>query len=342
MPYYNDPTPWPGVHRFKLPLTGSPLKYINAYLLRGKDGHLLIDTCWNLPDAAQALAHELEAIDIQPTDIRQIIITHTHLDHYGLTARMRAVSGARLSLHAVEKKMIDLRYRQTRKFAMEANALWRTSGVSERYLPDPDSMVERFRQMVQVAEPDEIFHGGETIEHDEFRLEVIWTPGHSPGHICLYDAGHKIFFSGDHVLPGISPNIGLHPHCGPNPLGDYISSLKAIAHLDVDLMLPAHGPPIKGFHSRVQHILEHHLKRTNEILKILDSHSDPVNAFTLVKAMKWYSKGAPNTWQSLRDLDRRLAISEVMAHLELMVLDGGVVKSEQDGVFFYQTGFRAA
>lgn len=336
MPYYSDPSPYPGIHRFKLPLTGSPLKYINAYLIPGRDGHLLIDTCWKFSDAAQALDQELKAIDINPADIKRIIITHAHVDHYGLAAGVIKQSNARLALHAVENKMINLRYRQSYRFSLDANAIWRTSGVLERYIPDPKEMVNRYHQMVTIAEPDELFQGGEIIDHNEFRFEVIWTPGHSPGHICLYDANHKLFFSGDHILPGITSNIGLHPHSGPNPLGDYMGSLRNIAHLDVDLMLPAHGPPIKGFTNRIKHILAHHQKRLDEMLQILTTCTEPVNAFTLVTRMKWYSKGAPNTWQSLRDFDQRLAISEVMAHLELMAADGRLIKQERDGIFYYQ------
>lgn len=336
MPYYNDPIPYPGIHRIKLPLAGSPLKYVNAYLLPAAEGHLLIDTGWNTEDTYIELAQQLRTIGAHVADIKHIVITHAHVDHYGMAAKVVRLSNARLGIHAIEEKMVRLRYGDTRRYALESSLILKKSGAAERYLTPPQEMVDRFARLVEVAVPDTIYQGGEVFNQGGFQFEVILTPGHSPGHICLYDARHKIFFSGDHVLAGITPNIGLYPQSGPNPLDDYTASLQRLRKLDVELMLPAHGPPIKGFARRVNQILAHHAKRKEEILRILAKYRGEVTAFELVADMKWYSKGAPAAWESLRDFDKRLALSEVMAHLEAMAGDGQVAKYEREGIFYYQ------
>lgn len=336
MPYYNDPMPYPGVHRLKMPLTGSPLRYVNAYLLASPTGHLLIDTGWNTEDTFEALHQQLEAAGIHAGDITRIVITHAHVDHYGIAARVLRHSQATLAMHRLEEKMVMLRYRNTRQLAEASNALLRTSGMGEHYLPDPLEMVDRFNRLVEFVAPDIIYHGGETLDIEDFSLQIIWTPGHSPGHICLYDPKHKIFFSGDHVLPGITSHIGLNPHAGHNPLDDYLRSLKALLDLDVALILPAHGPPIQGFERRVKQVISHHRTRKDEILQLLATRNGQANAFELVTAMTWHSKGRPTDWQALRDFDQRLAISEVMAHLESLVSDGDLCKQTHSGIVYYQ------
>ena len=340
MPYYNDPIPYPGIHRFKLPLTGSPLKYVNAYLLPSSSGHLLIDTCWNTEESHTALAQQLQAVGIQLEEIKHIVITHAHVDHYGLAARVLRRCNATLSMHELEEKMIKLRYQNTKAFAIESNALLRTSGVEEQYVPEPQEMVDRFDRLVLYTAPNTLYKGGETLAHGGFEFQIIWTPGHSPGHICLYDPKHRIFFSGDHVLPGITSHIGINPKAGPNPLDDYLHSLKRLLTLDVELILPAHGPPIKGFERRLKQIMTHHQDRKSEILKLLGEQDGPANAFELVTAMKWYSKGRPSAWQTLRDFDQRLAIAEVMAHLASLVNDGDLTQNSHNGVVYYQPAGR--
>ncbi|RJQ75206.1 MAG: MBL fold metallo-hydrolase [Desulfobacteraceae bacterium] len=338
MPYYNDPMPYPGVYRLKLPLAGSPLKYVNGYLLPSASGHLLIDTGWNTEDTDIALAQQLEAIGLQSADITRIVITHAHIDHCGLAAKLMRRSKARLIMHAIEEKMTLLRYRRTRRFAHDSNQLLAKGGLDERYLPDPQEMVDRFARLVDFAAPDVVYRGGETLTQAEFEFQILWTPGHSPGHICLYDPAHKLFFSGDHVLPGITSHIGIGPESGTNPLDDYTGSLKRFRDLAVDMVLPSHGPPFKGFARRTKQILSHHEQRKAEILKILAEQTRALNAFQLVKAMTWHAKGRPAGWQSLRDFDKRLALTEVMAHLESLVTDGRLLKQDSDGAVYYQPG----
>lgn len=335
MPYYDDPMPCPGVHRLKLPLANSPLKYVNAYLLPSSSGHLLIDTGWNTEDTEIALSRQLGAIGIRYSDIARVVITHAHIDHYGMAGKVIRRSKAMLIMHAIEEEMISLRYRHARRFACASNELLRAGGAEDRCMPDPRQMADRFTRLVECAAPDIVWQGGETLMHDGFEFRVLWTPGHSPGHICLYDSTRKLLFSGDHVLPGITAHIGISPHSGPNPLGDYTDSLKRLRCLEVELMLPGHGPPLKGFARRAKQILTHHERRKSEILQIQAEHDRALSPFEWVTAMTWYSRGRPVSWHDLRDFDQRLAITEVMAHLESLAADGRLAKQGRNGVIYF-------
>lgn len=334
-PYDIEFMPYPGIYRLKLPLTGSPLKYVNAYLLTSSSGHLLIDTGWNTKDTFLSLTNQLDAIGIKLSDISRIVITHAHIDHYGMAARIQRSCGGTLAMHWLEKKMAALCYRNIRQFACQSNRQLRTCGVDEKYIPDPQELVDRFVRLVEFVSPDVVYHGGETLQFDRFNFKIIWTPGHSPGHICLYEKTYKIFFSGDHVLPGITSHVGLNPMMASNPLDGYIRSLNALLFLDIELILPAHGRPFKGSESRLKQLISHHQNRKAEIRQHFVSLNRPASAFDLATAMSWYAKGQPTSWHILSDFDKRLAITEVMAHLESMVTNGELFKNIDSGIIYY-------
>src|SRR6185437_13134090 len=114
------------------------------------------------------------------------------------------------------------------------------------------------REFVKVVEPEVLLEGAELLSIDGGALHAVWTPGHSPGHCCFYWPQRRVLFSGDHLLPKISPNIGLHPQSGADPLDDYIESLTRVEQLEVDLVLPAHGDPFTDHRGRIATIKAHH------------------------------------------------------------------------------------
>jgi len=207
-------------------------------------------------------------------------------------------------------------------------------------VPEPQETVKRFTRLAEYAEPEIVCQGGETLRHAGFEFHILWTPGHSPGHICLYEPHHRLFFSGDHVLPGITSHIGVGPNCGPNPLDDYTHALKRLRPLAVDVLLPAHGPPARGLAERIEQILKHHRQRKAVIIDIMTRRVDAANAFDLVTAMSWFSKIRPVEWHSLRDFDKRLAMTEVMAHLESLVADGRLIRQSLNGLVHYRLNKR--
>src|SRR5256714_1862468 len=124
-------------------------------------------------------------------------------------------------------------------------------------------------ELVKTAEPSVQLDGAEVIEMGRHSLRVEWTPGHSPGHVCLYAEGEGLLFAGDHILPELSPNIGLHPQSTPDPLHDYLDGLRRMAAHKPKLVLPAHGRPFSDAPRRVDALVSHHERRLDQVVEIL-------------------------------------------------------------------------
>jgi glyoxylase-like metal-dependent hydrolase (beta-lactamase superfamily II) len=165
---------------------------------------------------------------------------------------------------------------------------------------------------------------------------VVWTPGHSPGHICLYDAQRQVFFSGDHILPVITPNISLRLPSAGNPLGDFINSLNKVKTLDVKLVLPAHEHIFSNLPARVKEIIQHHRHRNQEILDTLKT--EPRTAYEISAEITWMPEFGGVKFHNLAIWDRRMAVSETLAHLEALRLDGIISQFSRDGIIYYRLG----
>jgi len=183
-------------------------------------------------------------------------------------------------------------------------------------------------------QPDVSLNGGETISTGIFDLKVIWTPGHAPGHVCLYDQKNRLFFSGDHVLPVITPNISLPPASDGNPLGDFLKSLALIRDLDVKTVLPAHENVFHDLRKRVDEIVHHHEVRSEEIMATLTDGAK--TAFDISGYITWMPELGGVRFRDLMPGDQRAAVSETLAHLRAMTLDGKVEATTRNNVYYYQ------
>jgi len=321
----------PGVYHLKVPIPDNPLGYLNCYVLRGKEGWLMVDTGWYTQEAFRALEDQLKALGSGVEEIRQIVVTHMHPDHYGLAGWLIQLSGARLAMHHWEKALIESRYLKYDELLAQMAVIMRRNGVPEMSLPRMQRISLEVLGFVLPAMPHITLFGGETLSSDGFSLEVVWTPGHSPGHICLYAPEKKLFFSGDHILPVITPNISYHAQSGDNPLGDYIASLKKLENLEVSLVLPAHEHTFSDLRGRIAQILHHHEERKEAVLQAMRGR--PLTAWDISPLIPWNTGGVP--WEKLGALDQRIAVTETMAHLIALRYDGRVQKLERDGVFYY-------
>ena len=326
----------PGIHRFKLPLPAKRFstEYVNTYLVRGNNGYLLVDTGWNTSEAFASLQKQMAEIGIDFKDITQIVITHIHPDHYGLSGRLKQMSHAKLILHHLDKKLIKSRYINMDKLLRQINQWLQSNGAPNNELDELRTASVRMSQFVATVSPDITLRDGEIITNGLFSFKALWTPGHSPGHICLYEPNRKILISGDHVLTTITPNVGLHPQSSENPLGDYINSLNRLKQLDVDLVLPGHEELFTDLRTRVDETLQHHEDRNLEILKSITA--DPKTAYQIAREISWKTGKGDAGWQSLPPLHKRMAILEILAHLKTMVIDGRVDKSSRNGIIFYR------
>lgn len=324
----------PGIYRLQLPIPYAPLKYVNVYLVRGENGVLLVDTGWNTDEAFDSLKQQLAENSINLEDIAQIVITHFHPDHYGLAGKLRQLSQAKIALHHLEKDFIESRYINMDELLRQMEQWLHINGVPPNELYQLQTASLGMAKFVVPAAPDITLRGGETISSGFFSFKVLWTPGHSSGHISLYEPNQKILISGDHILPTITPHVGLHPQSGSDPLGDYLNSLNVLKQLEVNLILPGHEHPFTGLEPRIEELIQHHQQRNAEILKILNTM--PKTAYQIATEMTWMSDIRGVGWQDLAPWDKRLAVMETLAHLESMRLSEKVDKFLKDSTIYYQ------
>jgi glyoxylase-like metal-dependent hydrolase (beta-lactamase superfamily II) len=323
----------PGVWRLPLPLRDSPLGHVNTYLVRADDGYLLVDCGWDTADTLGTLEGHLRALDIRFGDVRHLVITHIHPDHYGLAGRLREITNADLSFHRLERLYIESRYADADDLLAEMREWLRLNGTPQSELDQLNRGSTSMMSRVQIAFPDQTLDGGEEIPCGRFSFKVVWTPGHSAGHICLYDRAHKILLSGDHVLPRITPSVGLHVRSTGNPLADYLDSLKLIGKLEAELVMPGHGEPFHGLPERTGELLAHHQRRLDEIRSLLGRVAGTkLTGYEIAAQMRW---GSRKVWDDLSGFERRLAVTETLAHTELLHARGQVEKQCADGVVSY-------
>jgi glyoxylase-like metal-dependent hydrolase (beta-lactamase superfamily II) len=184
---------------------------------------------------------------------------------------------------------------------------------------------------VRITIPDSTLYGGETVFTGTYGLEVIWTPGHSIGHICLYEPKNQILFAGDHILPKITPSVGYHTQSGDNPLGDYLHALGKLEHLAVQKVLPAHEDIFSDLQGRIAEIVEHHKERSEEIGQVISKGSE--SAYEISSRITWNVKDSD--WENMPPLSKRLAVMETLAHLEYMRWGGRVRKTIRDDFVFF-------
>jgi glyoxylase-like metal-dependent hydrolase (beta-lactamase superfamily II) len=179
------------------------------------------------------------------------------------------------------------------------------------------------RPYVTVAEPDVLLENGDRAPVRGWSLIAVHTPGHSPGHLCFHEPDRRLVLTGDHVLPRITPNVSVHAQSGPDPLGDFLDSLRRVRNLAEDLSLPAHEWRFRGLASRVDELLTHHEQRLDTVEQLVAGGAE--TAWAVSERMPW-----SRPWASLETFMRRLAVGEVIAHLIVLAGRGRVAR--HDGV----------
>lgn len=291
-----------------VPFPNNPMRYTLSYLVVGAGEAVLIDPGWDSDVGMDHVVAGLRQAGLGVTDLTGIVATHFHSDHLGMAARLRTDSGAWVALGDKEVRRFtdsddpDLILRTHR----EELTLWGVPGdrLAEAAM-DHRSLAHR----QNLADPDVWLTHGSLVPAKGLNLRVVTTPGHSPGHICLVDEPHGLIFSGDHVLPRISPHIALELPGPSNPLADYYESLELIAFEDRMEVCPAHEYRFIGMQRRVAQLIEHNRERSAEVLRVLDRNR-PQTVWDIARHLTW-SRG----WESLQSFSLRLAISETASHV---------------------------
>ena len=300
----------PGLHRVIVPLPDNPLREINSYVLTSRDRNLIIDTGMNRPQCREVLEAGLDEIgvDLERTDF---IATHLHADHEGLISTLLR-SGSRAFMGELDAVPMKVSF-----------AEWLKHNPMDEYAIRSGFPGEELRASLQNHPGNK--YGSETIvsyipvrdgaifEVGEYRLETVATPGHTSGHISLFEPSKKIFFSGDHVLGDITPNIQAWSD-DHDPLAVYLSSLKKVDQLDVELCLPGHRSLIRDFKTRVAELEEHHRERANELISILMQGRE--TAYQAASHMSWDI--VADSWDDFPIMQRWFATGEAIAHLRYL------------------------
>lgn len=305
------------LHRLILP-TPFPVGPVNVYLAEG-DPLTLIDTGPLAEATWAALEAGLAAHGYRVEDLRRLLITHHHVDHVGLAAEIVERSGAEVWTHPYNFAWLADHDGQRARQHPFYLALWHDSGVPAEMLEmleQAGASLGQWQAPVQAQQPiDE----GDRVALAGAEWEVLHTPGHAGGLICLWQPGARTVIASDHLIGNISSNPILEPPPlvqGPRPrrLVDYLYHLQRVAALDPAVALPGHGEPVRAVPDLVQHRVTFHHKRAERIRNALPAQG--ISLWDLTVAVFPRLKERP--------MDGFLALSEVLGHLDLLESEGRV------------------
>ncbi|NUR02659.1 MAG: MBL fold metallo-hydrolase [Streptomyces sp.] len=314
-----------GVRSIQVPIPDNPLGHTLVYVVDTDRGPVMIDTGWDDPASWDTLAEGLTACGTAVGEVHGVVITHHHPDHHGLSGRVREASGAWIAMHAADTAIVR-RTRDTRPgrwFAYMTAKLIAAGAPEEHVAPLRDAAPRTTLPGFSPALPDREIVPGELLDLPGRRLRAIWTPGHTPGHVCLHLEeqhpdrlpGHGRLFSGDHLLPEITPHIGLYEDPDDttvtDPLGDYLDSLERVGRLAPAEVLPAHQHVFADAPARVQELLDHHEERLTGLRALL---VEPLTPWQVAERMEWN-----RPWAQIPYGSRNIAVSEAEAHLRRLV-----------------------
>ncbi|MFE6333367.1 MBL fold metallo-hydrolase [Streptomyces sp. NPDC057806] len=313
-----------GVRSIQVPIPDNPLGHTLVHVVDTDRGPVLIDTGWDDPASWDALAEGLRACGTSVGEVHGVVVTHHHPDHHGLSGTVREASGAWIAMHEADTAIVRrTRSAEPERWFTYMAAKLTAAGAPEEHVAPLRGARRHTLPGLSPALPDREIVPGELLDLPGRRLRAIWTPGHTPGHVCLHLEeehpaqlpGHGRLFSGDHVLPEITPHIGLYEDPDDDtvtdPLGDYLDSLERIARLAPAEILPAHQHAFAGAEARVRELLAHHEARLTGLLTLL---REPLTAWQLAERMEWN-----RPWDQIPYGSRNIAVSEAESHLRRLV-----------------------
>ena len=302
---------------------GGPLRYVSVYAFTLAGGGLgLIDTGWGSDESWAALSAGLASIGGDAADVRGVLVTHLHFDHLGLAERLRQASGAWVAMHPADAAIVGApSLRDPAAFvAAEVDFLVSLGAARDEAVSDvgPSENLGHFSRM---AVPDRLLEDGEHADFPGWRMRAVHTPGHTPGHLCFAEERTGLLFSGDHVLPRITPNISTSFDGLADPLRDYLTALGRVGAAEPDEVLPAHEWRFRGLAERTAAIAAHHEHRLAELLDAVRAHPHST-PWQLAASLTW-----SRPWAEYERRMRIFAVTETDAHLRLLASRGLVTGS---------------
>lgn len=321
--------PAPNVFRLVLPLPFEGLDRVNAYLLADASGCTLVDCgIWFPSDERDHgwddLVAALAACDRSPSDIKRLVVTHPHIDHYGMAGRVVEETGAELWMHPEAHRDFEI-YRDPKGAAEELAKLFSEHGVAQGGL-DELTQFEDWRAFIHsIVEPNVTPDENDTFVAGDREWRIVFTPGHSRSHLCLWAEGSGLLISGDHLLPTITPHID-YRHGESDPLGDFLTSLEKTEALAPRLVLPGHGAPFEDGAERSRIVARHHDRRLGAVVQIIRNEPRTANEIT-----------DELFGRTLLNFERRLGLGEALAHIAYLVKRNEIEAEErEDGTLAYK------
>ncbi|MBB2894598.1 MBL fold metallo-hydrolase [Flexivirga oryzae] len=322
----------PGVFRIPLPLPEDGLRAINVYVLRHGDRATLIDSGWSFGPGQQVLERGLAQLDLDLGQIDRVLVTHMHRDHYTLAIRLRSLLGTRVLIGAGERESI------------EAAVDGAGSGVEDPWLSRwgahelrPLLAARPPRPTSEYGLPDEWIDAPTDFAVGDRTLRAVPTPGHTRGHLVFLDEQAGLLFAGDHVLPRITPSIGLEVPRDPLALAAFLESLQVVRQLPDLAVLPAHGALGARSHRRADELAEHHRLRLDATAEAVGGGATTV--YEVARALTWTRH--EKHFAELDAGNQYLAVAETAAHLAVLVRDGVLADGRADGVDTYRAAAAA-
>ncbi|WP_373231420.1 MBL fold metallo-hydrolase [Cohnella sp.] len=303
----------------KVPLPFS-LKWVNSYLLADEHGWTLIDPGLRTDETIAFWMETLTANKIEWGQIKSIVLTHHHPDHYGLAGWFQQRTGAPVYLSQVALDCAVRLWAERETFSQELTEAFLQHGMVPELLGDMSEHMQGFRTKVS-PQPQamNILHAGQVFRMGGLPWEIIGGEGHAPGHLSFYNRDSGKLICGDQVLPDISPNIGWMPEGDPDPLGSYLYSLRGMLPLEVTMAYPGHRNPFQQFTQRIEELLEHHERRLLKMLELFGDHD--ISAFEVCELL--FSTRLRSNAHQLR-----FALAETIAHIIQLENRGIVVRSD--------------
>jgi len=308
----------PRLYRIIIPLPNSPLKDLNSYVIKADDRNLIIDTGFNRSVCFEAMEKGLRALDIDLSRT-DFMLTHMHSDHTGLVSRL-AADNSKVYFSRIDSKVFNenidwqamLDYALHNGFQLEELIKAVESHPGLKYSP---------KKIPEFTLVDD----GSIIQIGNYRLKCLLTPGHTEGHLCLYEEEKQILFSGDHILYDITPHIESWSY-EVNSLKNYMDSLDKVRNLPVKIVLPGHRNLFTDLPGRIDELKKHHETRANEVLEVLGINT--MSAYDIAGGMSWDIDC--ENWEQFPVTQKWFAVGEAIAHLRFLESEGRIKRHKDE------------
>ncbi len=312
-----------GIWALALPLVERPIGYSIGYVIEDVDGALhLIDPGWDNEENWSRLTGFLDYLGRGIGDIRTVTSTHLHPDHLGLSGRLAVLTGGEVIMHTVEAEAFHSD--QPRVNLDVDDDRLRSWGV-------PKDQFDRLSGPLDLGALPELSHGITSIADGDLlpipgrRVEAVWTPGHTSGHLCFRDLDEQLLYTGDHVLPTINPGLGLGGWVQSNPILDYFQALEKVTAFDDHEILPGHEFRFRGLAERCESLAANHMRRAREVRDVLAEHPGS-GVWETATRLRWR-----RDWNTLPDYHAVSALAQTQLHMEFVASPEAAHYFDSDG-----------